>query len=473
MAEETKVPNPDGRKGCPDHQNLITRIALFLLSLGFRTVKEGKIKLPTEKKRYADIVAFNDDGSIAEIHQIGVNNKGGDPVKRERDAIDDIEGATGIKVEFHAYKTLILIVGLLLGGLLIYAFTSKHIAENQDYSFFVGTYTDSTSQGIYKFSLQKDGTLKRIGLAAKCIDPSFLAYSADRKFLVAVNEINKNGAGTVESYQIQDDSLQFISRSSSGGAHPCFVAVNKAGFVLTANYTGGNVGLLRLNTNGKLSDLLYLEQHTGKGTTDRQKEPHAHSAWFEPTGNGVVAVDLGTNELWLSQLDTLKQKLTASKPNKLKMSDGDGPRHLAFHPKGGWMYVINELNCTVTLMRKTKSGYLKSFTFSTLPQNFTLPNTCADIHISADGKFLYASNRGHNSIVIFSVDPDNGTLRLLANESTLGKGPRNFALSPDENYLLVANQLTRNIVSFKRDKTTGLLKFVGQIDAPTPVCILF
>ena len=156
------------------------------------------------------------------------------------------------------------------------------------------------------------------------------------------------------------------------------------------------------------------------------------------------------------------------------MASSAGPRHLTFHPNKKWIYVINELNWTITHLEKNENGtYKKKLTIPTTPEEFTDENTCADIHISADGKFLYASNRGHNSIVIYSINAQDGSLTLVGHESTKGQGPRNFSLSPDNDYLLVANQITNNIVSFKRDKSTGLLTFVHQIKAPTPVCILF
>lgn len=351
---------------------------------------------------------------------------------------------------------------------------NETVQENKAYSFFVGTYTDTESQGIYKYLLQKDGSLKLVGLVALSENPSFLAMTTDKRFLVAVNEINHKGVGTVESFLITSDSLSFRSRSSSGGAHPCFVTVNEIGFVLTANYTGGNVGLLRLNEKGELSTLLDVQQHTGSGTTERQQAPHAHSAWFEPVEKIIISIDLGTNELWFSHLNTVLQKLLPSDPQKLKMAPGAGPRHLVFHPNDKWIYVVNELDCTVILLQRTDDGkYEKGISVSTLPIAYTEPNTCADIHISSDGKFVYVSNRGHNSLAIYGVNARDGSLNLLGHEPTHGNGPRNFSLSPDEKYLLVANQHTNNIVSFKRNKTTGLLKYVCQIEAPTPVCILF
>jgi len=344
-----------------------------------------------------------------------------------------------------------------------------------NYSFFVGTYTSGKSEGIYKYLLQKNGKLKLIGLAAKSKNPSFITKSSNNKFLLAVNEINnKDGMGTIESFLIAGDSLKLLSQKTSGGIDPCFITVNKNGYVLTANYTSGSVGLHKLNKNGILTDLLNLDQHKGSGSTDRQKGPHAHFAVFESGTDNIISVDLGTNELWFSKLDTVQQKLEPIKPFKLEMNLGSGPRHLAFHPNKKWIYVINELNSTITMVKKMGAGvFEKGASISTMSKDYTKQNAPAEIKISSDGKFVYASNRGNNSIAIFKVNPLSGLLKLIDYQSTLGDGPRYFTLSPDENFLLVANQNTNNIVSFKRNKNTGFLKFVNQVKAPSPVCILF
>ncbi|MFK5973367.1 MAG: lactonase family protein [Flavobacteriaceae bacterium] len=344
-----------------------------------------------------------------------------------------------------------------------------------DFPFFVGTYTNSKSEGIYKYVLRKDGTLKSLGLAAKLDNPSFLAKSADNKFLVAVSEIsNTDGIGFLKSYAIRGDSLQFINTKSSAGKHPCFVTINKMGYVVTANYSDGTVALLKMNATGELSDPLDLQQHTGKGTSQRQKGPHAHSAWFASNAIDLISVDLGTNELWFSQIDTLTNKLVPKNPSTLAMTAGAGPRHMTFHPNGKWAYVLNELSSTTTLLEKNALGnYTIVSSISTLPTEYKDPNSCADIHISTDGRFVYASNRGHNSIVIYKVKAEDGTLTLVGHEATRGRVPRNFSLSPDGNYLLVANQETNTIVSFRRNTKTGSLTFIDKIAAPTPVCILF
>jgi len=369
-------------------------------------------------------------------------------------------------------RTLLsLIIGIFLLGCQPQDQDQK--AENPQF-FYVGTYTDESSEGIYRYQLNANGTLGRLGLAARSPNPSFLALTPDNRFLLTVNEIDQKGTGTVASYRVREDTLLFLSKSSSGGAHPCHIAVNRDGFVLTSNYSGGNVGLLRLDREGKLSDLLDLDQHQGNGSTRRQQGPHAHMARFADRRQSVIAADLGTNELWFYRLDTSRGQLIPAHPPTLKMARGAGPRHMTFHPNGQWIYVINELNSTVTPVHKTANGdYRKGASVSTLPQDFQGENLCADIHISSDGRYLYASNRGHNSIAVFRVSPEDGSLRIAGHHNIRGNWPRNFALSPDEKYLLVANQKSDNIVAFSRDSTSGQLDYTGQIEAPAPVCILF
>ena len=347
--------------------------------------------------------------------------------------------------------------------------------EPKDFAFYVGTYTDSDSEGIYKYSLSQKGKLKKISLVAKCESPSFLCLSPDKNFLVAVSEASdENGLGSLNSYSIDGDSLVFVSASSSGGAHPCYVSTSDNSYVLTANYTGGNLGLLKINTKGELSDLLDIQQHSGKGATDRQKGPHAHSAMFDPQTNNIIAADLGTNEIWFSKIDDKRNMLIPLYPHRLKLESGAGPRHMAFHPNGNFLYVINELNNTVSLLKRDQDKiFILGSSVSTLPPDFEGESYCADIHISSDGRFLYASNRGHNSIAIFKIIPENGKLIPKGYQDIHGDWPRNFSLSPDEKFLLVANQKSGNIVSFQRDEKTGLLEYLHMTDAPSPVCILF
>lgn len=373
-------------------------------------------------------------------------------------------------------KRMRLIIILVSSLLLIQCNNQSTEKMNEASTFYIGTYTNDKSKGIYKYELKKDGSMHSKGLVAETNNPSFLSISSDNQFLVAVNEISRveDNNGTVELYRITEDSLEFINRSLSGGANPCYVTIDSSGTILVSNYTGGNLGLLRLTEDGELSDLLDVEQHAGKGTTDRQEAPHAHSVWLEPGTKNVISVDLGTNDLWFSKLSADNSKFEEREPGRLAMAEGAGPRHLTFHPNGNWIYVLNELNATVTQVIKTdKELYRLGISETTLPNDFNDFNLCADIHISSDGKHLYASNRGHHSIVIYEVNSENGALKLLGHQSTRGEWPRNFKLSPDEKYLLVANQNSNNITCFSRDIESGLLSFVQEIEAFNPVCITF
>lgn len=336
-------------------------------------------------------------------------------------------------------------------------------------SFLLGTYTSEGSEGIYRYSISEEGILKKENLAAKSIQPSFLTYTADRKFVVAVNEVNDlDGNGSIESFKVDGDQLIAINKQSSGGAHPCHININNDGFVLTSNYSGGNIGMHQIAADGKLSDLLFVEDHKGP----EHKEAHAHSAWFYGADDKVVSVDLGTNELWFSSINKTTKQLDQQTPATLFIKEGAGPRHLTFHPNGKWAYVINELNSTVSLI-STADQWEQIAAYSTLPEDFEGDSFCADIHISKDGRFVYASNRGHNSIAIFAVNEADGSLQPLAHESVRGDWPRNFALSPDDNFVIVANQRSNNLVAYKRNAETGLMTFTHELPAPTPTCILF
>ena len=335
--------------------------------------------------------------------------------------------------------------------------------------FYVGTYTGGDSQGIYKYTLNPNGKLMSIGLVAKTDNPSFLSFNNAKDVLLAVNE-NENG--TLTSFAVRPDSLEELSISDSGGSYPCFVTTNEDNFVLTANYGSGSVGLLQLNTAGKLSDLLDVQQHEGKGTnTERQEGPHAHSAWF--AGNDeVISVDLGTNGLWLSKLNEQTKKLEPGNPRTVQLTPGAGPRHLVFHPNKPWFFVLSELDNTVTKFVMENGKYIKGESVSILEDDFKGLSSAADIHISMDGRFIYASTRGNDTIAVIEIGKE-GSLKVIDHVSVRGKQPRNFKLSPNENFLVVANQDSNNLVSFKRDAETGLLTYVSEISAPKPVCVLF
>ena len=375
-------------------------------------------------------------------------------------------------------KSLLLIIVLFFSGQVVLAGDGK--PANALY-FYVGSYTDGGSKGIYIYSIDPiNGKLSNHGLAAQSSNPSFITLSPDGRFLVAANETqdksNRN-MGYIESFLVNksDGHLNPVNKVPSGGADPCFVSVNQSGFVLAANYSGGNVALFRMDKSGKLVDFSDLQQHSGSGPNrGRQAEPHVHSAYFEPFSNRIFVSDLGTDKVAVYQLDEKGSKLKKSPVPAINIVPGSGPRHLAFHPSLKILYVVNELSNNISVVNLNADG---SFTIvetvSTLPSGNKKTSNCADIHISKDGRFLYASNRGFNSIAIFSVEPGNGKIKLIGEESTRGDTPRNFALSPNEDFLLVANQNSQDIVSFRRDAATGKLEYKDLIKAFKPVCILF
>ncbi len=344
-------------------------------------------------------------------------------------------------------------------------------AQNPIDTIFIGTYTDKDSKGIYSLIVNDDYSFGSLKLAASTSNPSFLTFSEDGNTLLAVNEnSNRNGGGMVSSFKVHADSLIFINKQPSGGEHPCFVTVNMQGDVLTANYTSGSIGRLTLENNGQLSKLKSLQQHMGKSITERQKSPHAHSVYF--FDDLIISANLGTDHLYLSKLNNYTDVLIML--DSIAIPPGSGPRHLAIHPNKKWIYVANELNNTVGfLQRTTTEKFEYKTTTSTLPDSFNKENYVADIHLSSDGKYLYVSNRGHNSIVVFAINQKTGYLTPKYFNPILGKWPRNFNLSPKEDYLIVANQHSNNLVLFKRDIATGLLTVFDEIAVPSPVCVLF
>ena len=342
--------------------------------------------------------------------------------------------------------------------------------ENKSYPFYIGTYTDGESQGIYHTILHQDGSFDSLQLAAKSSNPSFLSFAHGKKVLVAVNEVDIDGVGTVESYHIGKNKLILVDSVSSGGAHPCHININADGDIAVANYTGGNVGLTRVAKDGQLSSLLDVAQHSGQSLTERQTKPHAHSAWFTSEGQELIAVDLGVDQLIFYRVENDQLVRTDS----LCVEAGAGPRHLAFHPTQSILYSVNELNSTISVISKEDQNKWELVnSISTLPDDFKGKSFCADIHISPDGRFLYASNRGHNSLVVYRIDDSGKKVLPIAYELVKGEWPRNFSLTSDGEFLIVANQHSNNLVSFKRDKSTGLLSYLNEVKADKPVCILF
>ena len=351
---------------------------------------------------------------------------------------------------------------------------------------YVGTYTsgdgDEKSQGIYLLDLDLgSGKLGAPRLACQAIDPSFLAVHPGQKYLYAVSErgeVEGRPGGVVLGFAIDPATgkLELLNHQSSRGAGPCHLVVDRAGRnVLVANYGSGSVACLPIDADGRLRPSSSFIQHQGSGADpSRQQGPHAHSINLDAAGRFAVVADLGLDKVFVYRFDDVKGTLAANDPPFARVAPVSGPRHFAFHPSGRFAYVINEMANTVTAFAyDAAAGSLTLFqTISTLPEGFRGTSHTAEVQVHPSGKFLYGSNRGHDSIAIFSVDPGTGKLALVGIEPTQGKNPRNFAIDPGGAYLLAENGDSGTIVVFRIDSRTGALGPTGQsVRVPKPVCI--
>ena len=339
----------------------------------------------------------------------------------------------------------------------------------------IGTYTQEDSQGIYKaFFDEKTGILSKPELLVETENPTFLCQSQDKKSVYAVNAVKE---GRTTSFRWNEDRTRLtpISEKLTGGSGPCHITLNKAqNLVAISNYGSGTFTLLKTNAQGELLEEAQVRNHKGSGPVlPAQASARAHYATFGANDRYAYVVDLGIDKVLAYPVDANGE--IGSEQTALQMDPGDGPRHMVFHPSKDMAFIINEhSNSVVSVSVNHDTGtFTRIDKKSTLPENYTDPSFCADIHISADGKFLYGSNRGHNSIAVFSVS-DDGTLDLIDNVSVSGDWPRNFALSPNGDHMLVANQKSNNITVFKIDAKTGIPTYTGQeIALSMPVCLKF
>jgi 6-phosphogluconolactonase len=357
-------------------------------------------------------------------------------------------------------------------------------AGTQKQWVYIGTYTNAKSKGIYLFQLDLvTGKLTPEGLVAESKSPSFLAIHPNHRFLYAVNEVDNFGganSGAVSAFTIdpKNGHLTLLNQQSSRGAGPCHLSVDHQGKdVLVANYGSGSVAVLPIQLDGRLAPATAFDQHEGKGTNpQRQEGPHAHSFNVDAANRFAFAADLGLDKILIYRFDAARGTLTPNDPPAAAVDPGSGPRHFAFHPNGRYAYIINEMASTVTaLAYDAQKGTLTPLqTLSTLPGGFKGNSSTAEVQVHPSGKFLYGSNRGHDSIAIFKIDPDTGRLTAAGHQSTQGKTPRNFGIDPTGQYLLAANQDSDSIVVFRIDPATGALTPTGQVvEAPTPVCVKF
>jgi 6-phosphogluconolactonase len=342
------------------------------------------------------------------------------------------------------------------------------------YFVYIGTYTKGASEGIYVYRLSMpSGALEYVSKTTGVENPSFLDIHPSQRYLYAVNE---NSEGEVSAFSIDASSgeLTFLNKQSTHGAAPCHLSLDPSGqCVLVANYTSGNVCAYPIQSDGTLAAASTNIQHQGSSIGPRQQGPHAHSITPDAAGRFAFAADLGTDQVLIYQFDP-KGELTPHDPPYAPVEAGQGPRHFDFHPNGKYAYLINEIGNTFTAFTyDAASGTLDEIhSVSTLPEDFTGTSHCADVHIHPSGKFVYGSNRGHDSIAVATIDAATGRLSSVSCQSKGIKNPRNFALDPTGTYLFVANQDTDDIVTFRIDQTTGQLEPTGQVtEVPTPVCI--
>ncbi len=340
----------------------------------------------------------------------------------------------------------------------------------------IGTYTSGSSEGIYVYRFNSEtGAFTKVS-SAKADNPSFLVVSPDQKHVYAVNE-NGNDKGSIAAYSFnqQNGELIQLNKQSSGGDHPCYVNIDGRGkWVVVGNYSGGSLAVLPVTSDGTLLPATQVIEHEGQSANkQRQDKAHVHAVVFSPDYRYLFVPDLGIDKVMIYSFDQNSGKLDPSNASFAQTEPGAGPRHFTFHPSGNYAYLMEEMSGKVNVFSYNKQGKLTSIqTISAIPADYKGSVGSADIHVSPDGKFLYASNRGEsNTIAIFSIGED-GKLKLVGHQSTLGKTPRNFNLDPTGRFLLVANQNGNNIVIFRVDKKTGLLSpLPNQIEVPNPVCI--
>lgn len=348
---------------------------------------------------------------------------------------------------------------------------------------YVGTYAEPNQESVFLYHLNAEtGALTRVLGVKAGANPSYLTLDEQRKYLYAVHETGdyegtESGAVSAFAVDQQTGNLPLLNKVASMGGAPCHISMDETGnTVLVANYMSGNIATFPIQEKGQLGQAAAVAQFTGAGPNkERQEAPHAHYVATDPENNFVLAVDLGTDKVMSYRLDTSESTLTPNEPIvAFTPKAGAGPRHLVFHPNSYYAYLLNELNSTVDVLRyDSEKGVFSGIqTIPTIPADYKENNQTAAVKVSADGKFLYASNRGHNSIVVYAIDENTGKLALVEHESTGGDWPRDFAIDLTGNILLAANERSNNIVSFKVDKATGKLTKTGHEAAvQKPTCL--
>ncbi|MDI1255938.1 MAG: lactonase family protein [Flavobacterium sp.] len=360
-------------------------------------------------------------------------------------------------------------------ALSVFSFVNA-ISQQQSRNLIIGTYTNNCESGgiyVYDFDLGTASFKPKFN-TEKVVNPSFLTVSADNRHIYSVNEDGANSKVTAFSFDAPSGGLKAINIVDSKGADPCYI-INDANNVLVANYSGGSIAVFGKNDDGSLTDVKQLIQHKGKSKNlKRQESAHVHMVQFTPDKKFVIANDLGTDKIYTYSYNARGGEKTLVIKDSLAVKRGSGPRHLTFSADGKFAYLLQELDATLTVFRYESGSFKILQEQQVVINGFTGKVGAADIHITPDGKFLYATNRGTaNDITCFRIAPD-GSLKFKGNYSTKGKTPRNFAIDPNGNFLLVANQETNEVVIFSINKATGeLTDTEKRIDVCAPVCLVF
>lgn len=355
-------------------------------------------------------------------------------------------------------------------------FFIRNQAQQNNFNLLIGTYTNSCdSKGIYVYDFNsKNGEFKLKSTSEKIINPSYLTVSADNKFVYSVNENGAESSVSAFGFNSEKGNLQVLNQQSSKGADPCYI-INDTKNVIVANYSGGSISVFGKNPDGSIAEAKQVIQHKGKSiNAQRQESPHVHMVQFTPDKKYVLANDLGTDKIYLYQYNPDSTSKILESKDSIEVKSGSGPRHLTFSLKGNFVYLLQELDGSLTVF-SYKNGVLKKIQETkVIASDFKGQIGAADIHISPDGNFLYATNRGTaNEISCYKIQ-NNGRLELVERVATLGKGPRNFAIDPTGKFLLVAHQYSNDVVIFTIDKTTGKLTDSGKkIELCSPVYLVF
>jgi 6-phosphogluconolactonase len=374
----------------------------------------------------------------------------------------------------QALDKIIIMKRFLLTPFLLLALQS--CAQQGRYNLLIGTYTNGgKSEGIYVYNFNtQTGDAQPKSIAKGVENPSYLTVSDNNKFVYSVNESGDKSAVSAFSFDAVNGTLKFLNAQPTQGADPCYIIADEK-HVISANYSGGNASVFGIQKDGSLGPLKQLIQHSGKSINQsRQNAPHVHMAVFSPDRKFVLVNDLGTDKVYIYKYNAGLSQDVLVPNDSVAIAPGAGPRHITFSKDGKYAYLLHEMDGGVTAFSYS-DGVLKSLQETKITEDgFTGENGAADIHLSPDGKFLYASNRGsENKITIFAVEK-GGILNKTGQTSTLGKGPRNFVIDPSGKFLLVANQGSDTVVVFERDAVSGALKDTGKrINVGSPVCLVF